>query len=331
MSTELVRDSEVGQQTTDATFRTAVQTACSVSDDIDYDELYRDLSSQLSRFTTQGSGWTLQGINEFTLHIAQYRPLIGSSFIPSPTFIANKMAVVNPQNKKDQKCFMWAILAALYPADKDTERVGKYKKYENELNWSGLKFPVSLAQIRTFERNNTNLTVNVYQYKPDEDNAIIPIYLTKFTARQKHIDLLLLTENENSHYTWIKSMSRLIAHRTKAHCRTFTCPHCVHAFSTEAAFENHWGDCSKHIRQHIVFPEKDKDDSVSWTSRGKTELSEFVIYADFESYLSPTPQTDPISGKNKIINEHIPSGFCTYTVSRLPHHPHKLYQYSGPD
>jgi hypothetical protein len=80
---------------------------------------------QLSRFTSQGSGWVLQGINEFTLDVAQYRPLIGSSYIKCPEFIAHKMAVVNPKNIDDNKCFVWAILAALYPAAKDSSRIKK--------------------------------------------------------------------------------------------------------------------------------------------------------------------------------------------------------------
>jgi len=42
----------------------------------------------------------------------------------------------------------------------------------------------------------------------------------------------------------------------------------------------------------------------------------FVLYADFESYLTS-------SGK------HIPSGFCCLRVSKFPEHNHKIVTYSG--
>ena len=34
----------------------------------------------------------------------------GSSYLPLPKFIANKKAVINPQNG-DGECFKWAIIA----------------------------------------------------------------------------------------------------------------------------------------------------------------------------------------------------------------------------
>ena len=102
--------------------------------------------------------------------------------------------------------------------------VSKYEQFENTINWDGLKTPTPLNQIRTFERNNPKITVNVYEYKPEEDDAIIPIYLTKHQARETHIDLLLLTKGEKCHYTFIRNMSRLIAHRTKHTAKQYVAP-----------------------------------------------------------------------------------------------------------
>ena len=45
---------------------------------------------------------------------------------------------MNVQNK-DQECFKWAVLSALFPAGKNAERVGKYKEHHDKLDWSGLK------------------------------------------------------------------------------------------------------------------------------------------------------------------------------------------------
>ena len=105
MSVDLSRQSEAGTQSTTAAFRTSPQTLCSMDDDIDFIEMQRDLASQLDRFTNQGSGWTLDNVTSFIVHISLYRPLSpGASFIPSPEFIENKHAVVNVENSQDNKC-----------------------------------------------------------------------------------------------------------------------------------------------------------------------------------------------------------------------------------
>ena len=180
-SVNLERSSEGGMQNIDASFRTAAQTLCSTQDVIDFDEIYRDLSSQQDRFCNQGSGWIMNRVIEFVLHVSQYRPLVGSSFIPSPDFIVNKHAVVNVKNE-DNMCFLWSVLSALHPVKINSDRLCNYTKYQNTLNFSGIRFPVHLGQIRLFERNNQPLNINVYEYRAEEDDAIIPNYLSKYPA-----------------------------------------------------------------------------------------------------------------------------------------------------
>ena len=198
MDVSLHRGSESGAQSTVAYFRTTPITLCSVSDEADYDEMVRELSAQLDRFTNKGSGWVLNRIVSFVLHISQYRPLAGSSFIKSPDFIINKKCIVNVENKYDNKCFKWSVLAALHPAKDNSGRLCNYSKYENELNWEGVPSPTPLPHIRIFENNNPHISINVYIYKPEEGDAIIPTYITKHSHRKHHIDLLLLQDGDNT-------------------------------------------------------------------------------------------------------------------------------------
>ena len=153
----------------------------------------------------------------------------------------------------DNECFRWAVLSAVYPADNNVNKVSKYAPFVDRLNWDGLRFPVELTQIRQFERNNVHIRINVYTYKDDERD-IIPVYISKFGTREKQVDLLLLKENDRSHYVWIKSMSRLVHARSKTHHTNFVCPHCIHPFISKNAFENHLPDCSRHKRQAVKFP-----------------------------------------------------------------------------
>jgi hypothetical protein len=332
MSAALSRHTPAGEQYTNAGFRSTIQTAGHI-EDVDLDEVRTELTNQLERFVNNGSSWCLDEITKFTIHFAEYRPLTGSSYIATPDCLEAKHAIVNVQNKYDNFCFQWAILSALFPVDDNAYRVTKYEQHVNKLNWSGLKFPVSLPQIRLFERQNTCLTVNVYVYKEDNGD-VIPVYITKHTAREKHVDLLLFQNAENSHYVWIKNMSALVHHRTKAKAKTYVCPHCVRPFSTENAFNRHFPDCSKHCRQKIVFPGEDdekEDKFLTWKSYNKTEMSEFIIYADFESCLKPVEKHDKMTGKSYVVNEHVPAAFCAYTVSKFALHRTNPVVYVGED
>ena len=82
-------------------------------------------------------------------------PLRGSTFFPLPQKIAEKKSVMNIKNDDDQ-CFKWSVTRAWHPVDKNAERITKeLKKQSEELDWSGLKFPVELNQIAIFEKKKS--------------------------------------------------------------------------------------------------------------------------------------------------------------------------------
>jgi len=237
---------------------------------------------------------------------------------------------VNVENWNDNECFRWSVIAALHPVMEHSARLGNYKQYANKINWTGISFPTPLHQIRTFELDNPSVSVNVYICKPEESHAIIPTYLTKHTARTNHIDLLLLTEKDKTHYTWIRNMSSLFAHTSACTSASFVCPHCVHKFTTEEAFTRHFPDCSKRVCQQVVFSDSGKE-TLEWKSRNKCELNRYIIYFDFEACLSTVDPVDPSASKTEVIDTHIPSAFCAYTVSQDREYPNSIVTFSGPD
>lgn len=319
------RHSEVGAQYTDARFQVPVESLGDISQ-FNVGDVLTTIEPQLERFTNLGSGWSLLRITKCTVIIGQYRPLAGSSHIETPPEIVAKQAIINVNNN-DNECFRWAVLSAVFPADVNANRVSNYTPYIDKLDFSGLKFPVTLSQIRHFERCNPTLRVNVYKFKKDE-NSVIPIYISKFGIREKQIDLLLLMDGDKTHFTWIKNMSALVAGRTKAKSKTYVCPHCVHPYSNQKTFENHLPQCSQNKRQIITFPDDDHN-ILKWRSKSKTEYHPFVIYCDFESSLSPVDDTSNKS--TRVVNEHIPSGFCAFTYSQYSKHQTPPTLYSGPD
>ena len=70
--------------------------------------------------------------------------------------------MINPQNK-DEGCFKWAVIAASHHEEikKDHQRISRLRPYENQHNWKGLEFPVSIKVIDKLEKNNPVIAVNV--------------------------------------------------------------------------------------------------------------------------------------------------------------------------
>ncbi|RWS01404.1 uncharacterized protein B4U79_12594, partial [Dinothrombium tinctorium] len=89
-----------------------------------------------------------------------YKPLRGGSYIDLPLFIKIKKAVVNVKNK-DDKCFAYALLSALYPAEDNVERPIKYKDYMDKVDFSCIDFPTPIWQIHKFEKTN-KININIF-------------------------------------------------------------------------------------------------------------------------------------------------------------------------
>ena len=68
--------------------------------------------------------------------------------------------MINPENENDDKCFKWAVIAALHYVDikSHPEHMSNLRKYVDSYNWS--KFPLSVKGISEFEKKN-DVIVNV--------------------------------------------------------------------------------------------------------------------------------------------------------------------------
>ena len=112
----------------------------------EYEDAINGINGKLGDYMGEGSGWQMDSINTVNLSIARYNPIRGSSFIKTPSKIANKGAVINVDNSKepdDKNCFIYAILASQYPCTNgNTHRVRSYKKYIGTLNTKGIEMPM---------------------------------------------------------------------------------------------------------------------------------------------------------------------------------------------
>ena len=83
----------------------------------------------------------------------------GTSYLPLPDWLVKKKVIINPHNE-DEECFKWAVITAQNVGMKDPQRVSNLRKFTDNYDWSGLKFPVSIENIKDFEMNN-DISINM--------------------------------------------------------------------------------------------------------------------------------------------------------------------------
>ncbi|XP_065645675.1 uncharacterized protein LOC136076133 [Hydra vulgaris] len=135
-------------------------------------------------------------------------------------------------------------------------RILKDKDLKNKaekINWDKIEFPVSLDKITQFEKNNKDISVNVYGF----EKSVYPLRISKDNDRQHLIDLLLISDGEKSHYCLIKSLSRLLSSQTcsKQHT-TYYCRSCLLGYNSEKSLSKHKLYCNTHDSVRIELPNR---------------------------------------------------------------------------
>ena len=159
---------------------------------------------------SEGSGWTVKSVDNHYLNVVKYQPMRGSSYIKLPQELRNSSkGLINIKNKDDE-CFRWCHIRHLNPQIKDPQRVKKVDKaFIENLNYSGIEFPVTIKHYKIEKQNNIN--INVFGY---EKMQIYPIYVSK-ESNGDFLNLLLITDDENQHYVLIEDFNKLMYKQTK--------------------------------------------------------------------------------------------------------------------
>ena len=74
-----------------------------------------------------------------------------------------------------------------------------------------------------------------------ENRLVCPIYVSNQKFKDS-INLLLLIDNDKSHYVYIKDFDRFMFHKTKNKKKWF-CKSCLQCFSNENVLIKHKEDC----------------------------------------------------------------------------------------
>ena len=123
-----------------------------------------------------------------------------------------------------------------------------------------------------------NICVNVFCY---ENKMVFPIYV--FDKRFKNsIDLLLLINDDKSHYVYIKDFNTFMFHKTKNKNKKWFCKSCLQCFNSEHVLIKHREDCLSINGQQSINLEKG---TIEFKNYFKQLPVPFKIYADFECNL----------------------------------------------
>ena len=236
----------------------------------------QQILNKIAQWISEGSGWTIQSIENHYINIVNYSPLKGSSYIKLPQELKNR-GLINLQNE-DNECFRWCHIRHLNPQGKDPQRIKKTDKtFICQLDYSSIEFPVTVKQINKIEKQN-NICINLFGY---EEKQPFPIYISK-EKYQDHMELLLITEGENKHYVLIKEFNKFMFRQNKHEHRKHFCMYCLQCFSREDVLTEHKNNCiSINGKQAINMPEK--GDKVYFKNHHKQQAVPFIIYSDFEA------------------------------------------------
>lgn len=195
--------------------------------------------------------------------------------------------------------------------EKNSNRPTRYPQNDG-LNWEGIGFPVKIPQIDKFEKQNEGIAINVFGW---ENGGLTILRISKENKDIPRINLILITDEENSHYCWIKDMGRLVYGKTKHTTggQQFYCDLCLSRFTNKDVLERHQEICEGVNRRPMRIEMPEPGSTIKFQNWQRQQKVPYVIYADFESIIEKLPEER--SEKTEKTAQHVASGFA-YTVVR---------------
>ena len=136
-----------------------------------------------------------------------------------------------------------------------------------------------------------------------ENKLVFSVYISDQTFKSS-IDLLLLINDDQSHYVYIKDFNTFMFHNTKNKNKKWFCKSCLQCFSSENVLIKHKEDCLSINGKQSINLEKG---TIEFKKFFKQLPVPFKIYADFECNLKNVECYE--GSYTKKYHEHVP---CSY-------------------
>ena len=286
------------------------------------------VKGEIEAWSERGSGWIMDKITEAYINVARYQPMRGGSYMPLPTKLKNKKAIINVQNR-DNQCSRWAIRAALFPAQRGTN-VARTSSYPTEdgLNFAGIDFPTPVSQFDRLERQNQNLAINVFGW---EGGNVVVHRISEMDGRIPRINLMLTTNGEKTHYSYVKRLSALLFDQSKNSNSKHFCERCLHGYTTEELLERHKPECKGLLKSptRTEMP-KEGENKMKFQNYNKQMKAPYVVYADFECLVKKISTCEPNNKHSFTVKteKHEPCGF-SYVIVRSDGQTYGPFIYRG--
>ena len=285
------------------------------------------MKQQIENPALRDSKFVFDGVIPMNIDFHRLNLTRGSSYISLPEWLAKKGAIINPKNS-DMECFKWAVIAAMKWKDisDHPERISKLKRYEDDFDWSGVKFPASTRDIKRFESRN-EITINILAFERKK------VYICRRGKEYDRVaNLMLITEDNKKHYVAIKSLRRLLSMQNSKHKESqHFCINCLQGFKEKKSRDEHFIYCRNNEAVRIEMP---NGKPIVEHSDGQYQFKvPFMMYADFESILEQIQgaSNDPNTSSAREVNVNTPSGWCVYSKFSYGDVTNPLAQYRGPD
>ena len=227
----MIRETEDGPFVASFQFHSKIELNLEATDEEElYEKMIDTIEEKIHRTIAVASGWNFHSVIGLEMYTVVYKPLKGGSYIKLPKEIATKKAVVNMKNTKDDQCFLWCVLRALNPVERDKERIDTNLKSKiDTVNMGDIHYPVNLRDVSEFEKLNPDIAISVYSY--DENYSVGPLQVSQHIDRPYRIKLFLISDENKTHYCLIENFSKLVSAQASKHKgKAYVCERCINAF-----------------------------------------------------------------------------------------------------
>ena len=161
---------------------------------------FQEILYMIDVWISKGSDWKVESIKSKYIDISTYRPLSGSFYMNLPVELrCSRKGLINIKNT-DEKCFLWCHVRHINPSKENPESIKKTdKKVAEKLHYDGIEFPVQGIDFNKIEVKN-NICINVLGYESK---------LVSDKKFEDSMDLLLLIDDDKSHYVYSKTSTDL--------------------------------------------------------------------------------------------------------------------------
>lgn len=285
------------------------------------DESFREILSRYDTYVHAGSGWSLQRVRHLTLEYHSF-PIVRGGCDKAPLPKALGYGVLCIKDCPAEQCFLYAVAAGLVKVGRNPARA-RNQQYLKVLKClpSLSVFPVSLADVKLFEKRAPQISINVYGY----DKTVFPFYVSQKKDAKFHVNLLL----HQQHYYTIRNLAALVKKNVVSNTRkTYVCTNCLAYFCSQEKFELHNRICSGQ-GPRLQFP-SENDKTLFFNNFANMIPSEFTIYCDLETLILK----EEVVNDKKLLSfrKHVPiaAGGVTTCYSD-PEHNSPIFIHTGKD